>query len=318
MNILRNRFLNTAAFLSAPDDPPAGGKKPVVLGMEDVTDSDDSGDVAEDGQNTGDAGDDASGDDGDGEEDSGSDDKPAAGADDDDPDLAELPPEVRAKAKAVMDKRILRETGWRDRQIDRLYAKRRLAEAETEAASVIVANRAAGGGAAPENLTQAQIEQRATELAKGMTAQQQYDRDANDADARGASAYGDKWRTSMAQIPKLGGLAVHDMVDILNTDQPHVVLYSLTDPEVYERVMALSPARRRNEFVKLSLKEAPKPRVATGETRRPGAAPPPVVPVGGGRRVAAQQVNLHDDKTPDDKWYEARNATRRKKFSEVQ
>lgn len=316
MNILRNRFLNTASFLSAPDDPPAGGKKPLALSVEDVTgaaqtDGDDNaGDNtgAADGEDASAAEDDA-GDDGEGGGNN------TGGDEDDDPDLADLPVEVRAKAKAAIERRVARETGWRDRQIDRLHAKRRSAEEDVRAAEAVVGRRA-DGAAAPENLTQAQIEERARKLAGEMTAQQQYDRDANDADARGRSSYGDKWGTTIARLKPLGGLDMADMVDIMNTDQPHVVLYSLADPETYERVMALSPARRRNEFVKLSLKEAPKVRGTTVESKRPGDSPAPVRVVNGGRKVAAQQVNLADDKLDDETWYAARNATRRKKFSD--
>lgn len=315
MNILRNRFLNTASFLSAPDDPPAGGKKPLAFSVEDVTgteqtdgNDDTGGDPgAEAGQDVDGAGDEA-GSDGEGDDDTGD-------GDDDDPDLADLPVEVRAKAKAAIERRVARETGWRDRQIDRLHAKRRSAEEDVRAAEAVVGRRA-DGTPAPENLTQAQIEERAQALAKTMSAQAQYDQNANDADARGVSIYGDKWRTTMAKLPKLGGVDITDMVDILNTDQPHVVLYSLADPDTYERVMALPPARRRNEFVKLSLKDAPKARGVVAESKRPGDSPAPVRPINNGRKVAAQTVNLADDKLSDEAWYAARNATRRKKFSD--
>lgn len=309
MNIFRNRFLGTTSFLSAPDNLPAGSKKPLAEAVASVEDAgdDNGGDDAGGGENgTGDV--EAAGEDGDsdsgGEDDAG-----------DDPDLADLPPEVRAKARAAIEKRLARETGWRDRQLSKLHAQKRSAEEDVRAAETI-AGRRADGAAAPENLTQAQIEERAQALARNMSAQAQYDQNANDADARGKAAYGDKWGSTMSKLPKLGGLEVNDMVDILNTDQPHVVLYSLADPETYERVMALPPARRRNEFVKLSLKEAPKVRGAITESKRPGDSPAPVRVVNGGRKVAAQAVNLADDKLDDETWYAARNATRRKKFSD--
>lgn len=309
MNILRNRFLHTASFLSAPDDPPAGGKKPLAEAVDSVEDA--GGDDAHGAENL-EAG--AVGED---DEVAEGDEDPEAGTDeDDDPDLADLPPEVRAKAKAAIEKRVARETGWRDRQIDRLHAKRRSAEEDVRAAEAVVSRRA-GETAVPENLTQAQIEERAQVLAKTMTEQQQYDQNANDADTRGVSVYGDKWRSTMAKLPKLGGVDLADMVDILNTDQPHVVLFSLADPDTYERVMALPPARRRNEFVKLAMKDAPKTRAAVVEStsKRPGDSPAPVRPIQNGRKTAAQAVNLADDKLSDEAWYEARNATRRKKFS---
>lgn len=309
MNILRNRFLGTAAALLAPADKPNDGKDTTLA--ENVGEDDTAAAAAGDedaGENAAAAGDEDTG---------GADEDTAAAAsdEDDDPDLADLPPEVKAKAKAAIAKRVAAETGWRDRQIDKLHARRRSAEEDARAMETIAdpARRAApaAGVADPtKKFTQAEV----TAEAQRIAAQDKYDRDANDADAAGKKAYGDKWGKTLAQLPKLGGLDVTDMVDILNTDQPHVVLFNLSDPTEYERVMSLPPARRRNEFVKLSLKEAPKPRAA--DSKRPSDATAPVTPVTGGRRVAAQQVNLMDDKLDDDAWYKARNATRRKKFSD--
>lgn len=316
MSILRNRFLSTSSFLLDPREPTndGTGAQGDQNGGDDTSGQDDG---AQDGaaDDTG-AQDDSGADDGDSDGDTGGVDE-GGDAEDDDPDLADLPPEVRAKAKAAIEKRVARETGWRDRQIDKLHAKRRQAEEDVAAAGAIVNRRADGAAPAPENLTQAQIEDRAKVLATNMTAQQEYDRNANDADARGIAVYKGNWKTTMAKLPKLGGVDINDMVDILNTDKPHVVLYSLADPETYERVMALPPARRRNEFVKLSLKEEPKVKVVQRESQRPGNVTPPVNPVNGGRRTAAAQVNLADDKVADDVWYATRNATRRKKFSAV-
>lgn len=316
MSFLRNKCLSTSSFLLGPNDPPNGGD-----GQQDDAGGNDTNDDGDAGGENGldneltDAGAGGEGDDGDGDDgdDTGGD------ADDDDPDLADLPPEVRAKAKAAIEKRVARETGWRDRQLNKLHAKVRTAQEDVNAAGEIVGRRTAApaAGDVPANLTAAQIEERAQALAKNMTAQQQYDQNANDADAKGVSAYGDKWKSTMAKLPRLGGVEINDMVDILNTDQPHVVLFSLADPDTYERVMALPPARRRNEFVKLSLKEAPKPKTVQRESKRPGDVTPPVTPINNGRRTAAAQVNLNDDKVSDDAWYAARNATRRKKFSSV-
>ncbi len=315
--MLRNRFLNTASFLlAAPDDKGAtGGEqgKSTVLN-ENVGAEDDQG---AQGDATGEQQQDAA--QGDVGDDAGDDGKGAEG-DDEDADLADLPPEVKAKAKAAIDKRMARETGWRDRQIDRLYRKTRETQEDNRALETIAdpARRGAAPAKPGETLSEAEINRRADERAKVLTAQQQYDRDANDADARGRTSYGDKWGTTIAKLPKLGGVDINDMVDILNTDQPHVVLYQLADPDTYERVMALPPARRRNEFVKLAMKEAPKPRAAEADSRRPSDAVAPVRPLQGGRRTGAQQVNLYDDKADDDAWYAARNAERRKKFSNVE
>lgn len=303
---LRDRFLGTASFLLAPNDPPAGGN-----------------DGAGQDQNAGDN--DTGGDDGKGkttvlkedvgaEDDAGAGDD-AGGADDDDSDLADLPPEARAKAKAAIEKRLAREVGWRDRQIDRLYRKNREKDADNQALETIAdpARRPAAQAQTDPNrkFTQAEVQAEARKI----SAQDKYDNDANDADARGKAVYGNKWGSTLAKLPKLGGVDVTDMVDILNTDQPHVVLYQLSDPDTYQRVMDLPPARRRNEFVKLSLKEAPK---RIEESKRPAEQAAPVAAIAGGRRVAASQVDLYDEKVEDDAWYAARNASRRKKFTNVE
>lgn len=294
--ILRNMFLNTASFLMAPPDKP------------DVNDTNDQ--TAEIQQQA--------------ETDSGDVTEPEAQVEqevqtsdpdeDDDPDLADLPPEVRAKAKAAIEKKVAKETAWRDKQIDRLYRKTRETKEDVKALETIAdpARRAASDP--NRRFTQDEVQAEAQRL----TAQQQYDRDANNADAEGKKAYGDKWGTALSKLPKLGGVDVNDMVDILATDQPHVVLYHLSNPDEYERVMGLPPARRRNEFVKLSLKEAPKARVKTEDSLEPSNAPPPVRPISNGRRVAAQTVDLYNDKVDDDAWYAARNNSRRKKFSNVE
>lgn len=309
--LLRNRFLNTASFLSVPADPPGGGKKAVadVVGsVEDTGDgNDDAGSNAgaEAGEDAGDAGD---GEGGDGEGDgSGGDESDADPDEDDDPELAEFTPEQRAKIQARIDK----ETRWRDRQLERTHAKRRSAEEDVRAAAAITAKPG-------ENLTAEQIEARARELANGMSAQDRYDAAANETHTKGLKAYGDRWKKALDKLPKLGGVDLADMKEIVETDNPEVVLFTLTDPDEYERVMSLPPAKRRTEFIKIGLREPPKPKVTAKESKRPGDVAAPVRPVGGGRQVAAQQVNLYDPNLQDDAaWYAARNATRRKKFSDA-
>lgn len=305
--LLRNRFLNTASFLSAPADPP-GGKKAVADVVGSVEDTGDGNDDT--GANDGDTGGDDAGADQDGGG-AGTDGGDADGDgddtdpdEDDDPELAEFTPEQRAKIQARIDK----ETRWRDRQLERTHAKRRSAEEDVRAAAAITAKPG-------ENLTAEQIEARARELANGMSAQDRYDAAANETHTKGLKAYGDKWKKALDKLPKLGGVDLADMKEIVETDNPEVVLFTLTDPDEYERVMSLPPAKRRTEFIKIGLKEPPKRKVATTESKRPGDVTAPVKPVGGGRQVAAQTVNLYDDKAPDDAWYTARNETRRKKFS---
>jgi hypothetical protein len=163
---------------------------------------------------------------------------------------------------------------------------------------------------------QPQTPEAVKQAAQQLRAQEKYDEDSNRTDAEGRKAYGDKWGKTLDRLPKMGGIEVGDMVNILATDNPHAVLYALgNDPDLYDRVMRLPPARRHNEFVKLGLKA---PGTASTTPKTPSKAPAPVNPIKGNRAVSAQRVNLTDDKIPDDKWYEERNRTRRRKFSNVE
>lgn len=313
MNILRNRFLNTSALLLDPRES-ASGDAGNDQGGADAGNEGTSGEADATAQGDADAGNDAGDTDGDAGGEDDTDDTDGGADDEDDPDLADLPPEAKAKAKAAIARRVAKETGWRDKQIDRLHAKRRAAEDEAAAAATIVGRTAAAGSDDPNRkFTAEELKVEAARIA----AQSQYDRDCDATFQQGASTFGDKWKDAITKLPKLGGVDVTDMVDILATDKPHVVLYQMADPEVYERVMALPPARRRTEFVKLSLKPEPKAAPKNPGSKRPSDAVPPVTPISGTRRTAAQAVDLHDDKVSDDAWYAARNATRRKKFSNV-
>lgn len=303
MSILRNMFLNTAAVVLDPRDPVNDGTSQQQDAGDDTNSANDTG--TEGREDAGAAGD-GTGDDGE------PGDADPDGSDDDDgnedDELAGFTPEQREKIEA----RIARETTWRDRQLARLNAKKRSAEEDVRAARTI----AEGGAAAPENLTEAEINKRAEVRASQMSAQERYDNDANAAFAKGSEVYDKKWKTALDRLPNLGGVDLSDMQNILATDKPHVVLFALSDPETYERVMALPVAKRHTEFIKLSLRDEPKAAKTAKESKRPGDAPPPVRPLSNGRKVAAQAVDLADDKVSDEAWYAERNRTRRKKFSD--
>lgn len=301
---LRDRFLSTVSFLSVPDgqgggenDPPNDPNTSAEGTVAQHDEQSGEGDAAEQGQAEGD---DQSGDDSSGEDDDQS--------GDDDLDLEELPPEIRKKVA----KKLERETTWRDRQIDRLYRKNREAQSDNESLRTIAERRAAG----EEVRAQPQTPEAVKQAAQQLRMQEKYDEDSNRTDMEGRKAYGDRWAKTLERLPKMGGVDINDMVNILATDHPHAVLYQLgNDPDLYERVMSLPPARRLNEFVKLGLKA---PGAASATSKIPSKAPPPVNPLRGNRAVSAQRVSLDDDKVPDDKWYEERNRTRRRKFSNVE
>lgn len=302
---LRNRFLSTASFLPMADGEGNGGG-----GQSNDTDPPNDATLQGDDQQgaEGASTDDDSGDNG---GDEGSDDdsggEGGSGDDDDELDLDSLPPEIKRKVAKTIE----RETTWRDRQIDRLYRKNREAQGENESLRTI-ASRQPGDDQQPAQ--QPQTPEAVQIAAQQLRMQEKYNEDSNRADEDGRKTYGDKWSRALDRLPKMGGVNINDMVDILATDNPHVVLYSLgSNPELYDRVMNMPPARRRNEFVKMGMVQAPP---TTSKT--PSKAPPPVNQLKGNRAVSAQRVDLADEKIPDDKWYEERNRTRRKKFSNVE
>ena len=238
------------------------------------------------------------------------------GADDDEDPLAGLSPEQRAKVERRMQKEVQKEVGWRDRQIDRLHRKTREAQEDNKTLTTIAARQggAAGDPPAAAQLTQEQIRTEAARLA----AQEKYNEGLIETDDKGRQYYDSEWKGATDKLAKLGGVSPDDMQAILATDNPAVVLYSLSDPEEYERVMALSGAKRSNAFVKLGLKAPPKKKGgAVKEELRPSGAPPPPRVIGGARGVAAQSVDLYNDKVDDDAWYAERNKARRKKFSDA-
>lgn len=310
---LRNRFLNTTAFLLGPNDPPGGGGSD-----DDKQRQGNDGDGGQaSGEDVGGAGDGAEGDGSGADGDDDGDDSAGADDDGDDDPLAGLDPEARAKAERA----IARETGWRDRQLSRAHARARQAQEDAEAARQIVEGRGGKkegeGGDQPRPLTQDEIRREAQKL----TAQERYDEGCNQTDARGREYFGNEgWGKVTERLKNFGGVDQTDMVTILATDNPAVVLNELArNPEEYERVMSLPPAKRNNAFVKLGMKSPPKKAAAT-ESKRPaegGGAPPRVIQ---GRRSAATAgaVNLYDDKTDDAQWYAQRDKERRKKFSNAQ
>ena len=305
--MFRNRFLSSTAFFLKPDDGAGAGggqgndKDPKTAASEQVQENG-AGEGADDdaGSDDGDAGDEEDGDGGDGAGEG--DDDAGGGADEDDDPLAGLTPEQRAKVE--------KEIRWRDKQINRLTGKRRNAEEDVQAARTIVEKNAGKG----EPLSEDEIERRANQK----VAKQTYDQACDTTDSSGRTAFGRKWGDATDKLRKMGGIDLEDMAKIvLSTDHPETVLYTLgNDPDEYERVMGLPPAKRFSEFVKIGLKAPPKK--DTKESKRPGeqSAPPRTIN-GGSRKTAAQTVDLYKDNVEDDAWYAQRNATRRKKFSNV-
>lgn len=297
----RDRFLGSSSVLTLdPRDPDGEDQNDVVAQDDDVSGDDDAGaddqtdDESAEGEEDG-------GDDNDDAEASGEKDE-----DDEEVDLESLPPDVRRKVEKAIEAKLKKETAWRDKQISKLHTRNRNAAEDNKALKKIAES-------LPANATEEQIAQAAAQL----TAQQRYDEDTRMLDANGRKEYKGKWGPALDQLKNMGGIDVQDMIGINATDAPHTVLYAIaTDNELYERLTALPPAKRQTEFVKLSLKAAPKQ--GKSSSGAPSRAAPPVTPVSGTRATAAKKVNLLDDKVSDEDWYRARNAQRRKKFTHVE
>lgn len=215
-----------------------------------------------------------------------------------------------------------RETRWRDREISRKHAQLKERERqmedlrrENESLRAIAERRpAADPPAAGEAPSAARPEAPAPDNtaavraeAERIVAQENYTRDCNAADAAARKEFGaDKWSEAVSRLTQLGGVKVEDMVQVLATDNPARVLYELgTNPEAYQKIMDMPPARRMNEFAKIATAVAPKKKVSE--------APAPVDPVRGGGGRTGDGL---DDDLEDDQWYKNRAAQKREKFKQ--
>lgn len=311
----RDRFLGSTStlLLAPPDDTVSGadGADDATMQDDDTT-SDQGGDDGDTTQQD-DAGEgEAEGQDGEsGSEDDGEEDEDDSELTDD--EIAALDPKLRKK----FEKRLTKETNWRDRQISRLHAQKRNTQEDNAALERIAASQLVDAQGRPiENPTAEQIRV----AAENLRAKQQYDEGCDETHQKGLKAYGkDRWEGSLQKITRMGGIDIQDMQAVLATDNPHVVMHHLSaDPDEYDRVMRLPPARRATEFVKISLKGEPPKKGAKPAPGQQSRATPPVTPVSGNRGMAAKRPNLYDDKMDDDAWYATRNASRRKKFSGVE
>lgn len=106
-------------------------------------------------------------------------------------------------------------------------------------------------------------------------------------------------------ITDLGGLPPDQVMEVLGTDSPAKVMYQLgKNPELVQQLRTMTPQRRMNELVKLSMNAGPKMPVSS--------APPPVEPISG--NVQPDPLALRDD-MGDDEWYKRRAAQRKARMN---
>ncbi len=209
---------------------------------------------------------------------------------------------------------------WRDKEIRRKHAKLKDAEREMERLkrerddALALAQAKADGEATeaqperkPEprqNISQEEIQRQA----RALRDQERYQEQLQSTNSAGETTYGEKWSKALDKLATFGTMDPADMTAILNTDAPAKVLFELgSNPAEYQRLMDLPPARRLTEFVKLSMKETPKPAPNISK------APPPTESVG--NRVAAD-TDLRSEKVSDEAWYAKRQAEKAKRFEE--
>lgn len=287
------KWLGSTRFFFAPPDKPNGGNGDVDTNATNDTNDDDAGN---------------------GDDDNGGDPDDTGTADDSDPDGGD---DAGGEPDATPGATAAERKDWRDRQLDRQHRKIKELERERDTLRAIAEGRSATPVKKPEAggtdaaLTPEQARAAARAEIQAEDAQTQYDRDCNKAFADGAKRYKDNWETMLGRLPKLGGIDPATMVGILATDDPAKVIYSMaSNPDEYERIMDLSPAKRLAEMVKLALPDKTPPRI-------PSNAPDPVVPLNG-RGRSSSKINLYDDNVADEDWYAQRERQRQARFAAKQ
>ena len=130
--------------------------------------------------------------------------------------------------------------------------------------------------------------------ARALREQERYQEQLQATNAAGESTYKDQWGKALDGLATVsdGKIDPADFSAILGTDDPAKVIFELgSNAAEYQRIMALPPAKRQIEIVKISIKQAPR------------AAPP----------VASNAEPL-SEKAADDDWYAARKKQKAERF----
>lgn len=157
----------------------------------------------------------------------------------------------------------------------------------------------------PRTTAPAMTQDQVKEAARQLREQERYQENLVSINSTGEKNYGKDWAKALDNLATLGTVEPRTMQAIIGTDDPAKVLYELgKNPAEYQRIMELPEHRQHTEFVKLSLKQAPKAVVS--------AAPEPVETVRGRVTPSAMPQDSDDDDTWYAKW-EAAQAAKRKK-----
>ena len=129
--------------------------------------------------------------------------------------------------------------------------------------------------------------------AQAMRDQERFQEQFKSTNAGGETTYGKDWGKVLDKLATFGEIDPADFEAILNSDEPAKILYEIgNDPAEYQRVMALPPAKRKVELVKIAIQQKP----------APAAAPPP-----------APKADL-SDKTDDADWFAVRKKQKEERF----
>lgn len=233
-------------------------------------------------------------------------------------DEANKEDEVAKTAAAEAAKKAQEEEDWRDKELKRKHAQikerdRKLAEIERENADL----RAIAEGRKPANEegtakpapAAGSEEERIKAEAARLVAEERRKDNLTKINENGEKQYGDSWNKALDRLATFGTVDEGDLTTIMNTDDPSKVLYELgSNPAEYQRLLDMSPERRRVEIIKISLRESKSTRP------KPSSAPAPTDPV---RARATPQPGLRDDLS-DDEWFALREKERKARFEQRQ
>lgn len=114
----------------------------------------------------------------------------------------------------------------------------------------------------------------------------------------GEKEYGrDRWTNALSTLDAMD-VPQGELLNIMGTDDPAKVVYELgANPEEAERIFALPPAKRLNEYVKMAMAVKPKP--------KPSNAPAPVDTIT--QRGSSSEPSLYDKELPEAEWRRVRD-----------
>lgn len=217
-----------------------------------------------------------------------------------------------SKEEQVVAEEVAPQTDWKDKELKRKHAQIKEKERELEAVRkenedlrALATRPKEGEEVQPKTPAQNMSRDQIQEAAKALREQERYEEDLAKINEAGQTSYKQEWNKALENLATMGTVETATMQGILATDDPAKVLFELgQNPGEFQRIMELRPERRQTEFVKLSMKAAPKKTVSS--------APEPVESVRGRVVPSALPQDSDDDETWYAKWHAMQEAKRKK------